>query len=196
MLVCWLRCRCAISCLRLAEEPAFFVPRWSADILRELRSTLRKFGYSDEQADRRLAAMGTAFEDAEVTGYQCLQSAMTNHPKDRHVLAAAVRCGAHAIISDNKKDFPEDALAPYDLDCLTSDEFLVHQFHLAPEMVIDKLLRQAKKRSVSLVGLLMRLRCCVRAWLLGRRRCPTPEPSSGANPPVCSPLLSRSFQSS
>ena len=75
-------------------------------------------------------------------------------------MAAAVRCGAHAIISDNKRDFPPDALSPYDLDCLASDEFLVHQFHLAPELVIDKLLMQAKKRNVSLAGLLMRLSCC------------------------------------
>lgn len=79
--------------LRLAEEPAFFIPRWSADILQELSSTLRKFGYSDQQAERRLIAMRSAFEDAEVTGYECLKGAMTNHPKDRHVLAAAVRCG-------------------------------------------------------------------------------------------------------
>src|ERR1700735_3806693 len=90
--------------LRLAEEPAFFVPRWSADILRELGSTLRKFSYSDQQAERRLTAMRNAFEDAEVTGYEFLQAAMTNHPKDRHVLAAAVRCSAHVIVSDNKKD--------------------------------------------------------------------------------------------
>jgi hypothetical protein len=96
----------------------------------------------------------------EVTGYECLKISMTNHPKDRHVLAAAVRCGAHAIITDNKKDFPPESLYPYDLDCLTSDEFLVHQFHLAPEMVIDKLQMQAKKRNVSLSGLLIRLSCC------------------------------------
>jgi len=145
--------------LRLAEEPAFFVPRWSADILREVSSTLRKFGYSAEQAERRLIAMRSAFEDAEVIGYEGLQSAMTNQPKDRHVLAAAVRCGAHAIVSDNKKDFAAESLSPYNLDCLTADEFLVHQFHLAPELVMDKLQMQAKKRNVSLAGLLMRLSC-------------------------------------
>jgi hypothetical protein len=145
--------------LRLAEEPAFFVPRWSADVLREVRSTLRKFGYSEGQAERRLIAMRSAFEDAEVSGYECLQSAMTNHPKDRHILAAAVRCGAHAICTDNKRDFPSESLSPYNLDCLTSDEFLVHQFHLAPELVLDKLEMQAKKRDISLAGLLMRLSC-------------------------------------
>ena len=160
MLVCWLRCRCAISSCGWRRSQHFFVPRWSAEILLEVSSTLKKFGYSDEQADRRLLAMRSAFEDAEVTGYEGLKSAMTNHPKDRHVLAAAVRCGAHAIVSDNKKDFPRESLCPYNLDCLTSDEFLVHQFHLAPEMVIDKLQMQAKKRNVSLSGLLMRLSSC------------------------------------
>jgi hypothetical protein len=147
--------------LRLAEEPAFFVPRWSADILREVSSTLQRFGYSAEQVERRLIAMRSAFEDAEVTGYECLKNVMTNQPKDRHVLAAAVRCGAHAIVSDNKKDFPPDSLSPYNLDCLTSDEFLVHQFHLAPELVFDKLQMQSRKRNVSLCGLLIRLKCRV-----------------------------------
>ncbi|MGE5567438.1 MAG: hypothetical protein ACM3S5_00225 [Rhodospirillales bacterium] len=28
--------------LRLAEDPAFYIPKWSADILRELRSTLER----------------------------------------------------------------------------------------------------------------------------------------------------------
>jgi hypothetical protein len=84
---------------------------------------------------------------------------MTNHPKDRHVLAAAVRCAAHAIVTDNKKDFPSESLSPYNLDCLTSDEFLVHQFHLGSELVMDRLQMQAKKREISFAGLLMRLSC-------------------------------------
>ena len=87
--------------LRLAEDPAFHIPRWTDDILRELRSTLVGMGYNESQATRRVTAMETAFEDARVTGYECLVASMTNDPKDRHVLAAAVRCGAHAIITDN-----------------------------------------------------------------------------------------------
>jgi hypothetical protein len=35
---------------------------------------------------------------------------MTNHPKDRHVVAAAVECGAHVIVTSNLKDFPPAAL--------------------------------------------------------------------------------------
>lgn len=82
--------------LRLGEEPAFYIPKWSYGTLIELRSTLRKMGYSLAQADRRVAAMEAAFEDAKVTGYEPLVDSMTNDKKDRHVLAAAVRCGAQA----------------------------------------------------------------------------------------------------
>jgi predicted nucleic acid-binding protein len=87
----------ADTLLRLAEEPAFYVPRWSGDILKEVAITLAKFGYSSQQINRRVMAMETSFEDALITGYEDLVPAMRNDPKDRHVLAAAVRTGAHAI---------------------------------------------------------------------------------------------------
>jgi hypothetical protein len=92
----------ADTLLRLAEEPAFYVPRWSGDILNEVANTLAKFGCSSEQIKRRIAAMEGAFEDALVTGYEDLVPALKTDPKDRHVLAASVRTGAHAIVTNNK----------------------------------------------------------------------------------------------
>src|SRR5258705_50848 len=71
--------------LRLAEEPAFYIPKWSDDILRELRSTLQRMGYSPAQAERRITAIESAFEDASVAGYEPLVVSMTNDPKDRAV---------------------------------------------------------------------------------------------------------------
>lgn len=62
-------------------------------------------GYTPAQAERRVTAMETAFDDANVTGYECLVASMRNDAKDRHVLAAAVRCGAHAIVTENVKHF-------------------------------------------------------------------------------------------
>jgi hypothetical protein len=47
-------------------------------------------------AGRRCAGF---FPEAEVDGYQDLVDQMTNHPKDRHVLAAAVAARADFIVS-------------------------------------------------------------------------------------------------
>jgi len=143
--------------LRLAEDPAFYIPKWLDDILQELRSTLQRMGYTPAQAERRIAAMETAFEDAKVMGYECLARSMTNHPKDRHVLAAAVRCGAHAIVTENVKHFPAESLKPYDLDVLTPDDFLVHQFHLNRDLLEEKLASQAAARRVSVSELIRTL---------------------------------------
>lgn len=143
--------------LRLAENPAFYIPKWSCDILRELRSTLQRMGYTPAQAGRRITAMESAFEDASVTGYQRLAAEMTNDPKDRHVLAAAVRSGAHANITDNVRHFPPASVKPYHVDVLTPDAFLVHQFHLNAELLLDKLRAQATARRVGLQSLLDRL---------------------------------------
>lgn len=68
---------------------------------------------------------------------------MRNHPKDRGVLAAAVICGAHAIISNNIKHFPKECLAAYKLECLTADEFISHLYYSDPDLFITKLQEQA-----------------------------------------------------
>ena len=121
----------ADTLLRLAEEPRFYLPRWSNQILDELHRTLEiKFGYSAEQAARRVRVMLTAFPEAMVTGYAELIPAMKNHPKDAHVLAAAIRCRAQAIVSDNKRHFPKEALTGYSITCLTAGEFLEEQYRL------------------------------------------------------------------
>ena len=122
--------------------PAFYIPKWSNEILRELRSTLERMGYTLAQAERRIVAMESAFEGANVTGYEYLVAAMTNDPKDRHVIAAAARCGAHAIITHNVRHFRPESAKPYDLDILTPDDFLIHQFHFNDEL-LEKLAAQA-----------------------------------------------------
>jgi hypothetical protein len=46
---------------------------------------------------------------------------------------------------------------PYDVDVLTPDVFLVHQFHLNSELLVEKLAAQAGARGVALHSLLDRL---------------------------------------
>src|SRR5262249_34373195 len=122
--------------LRLAEE-TFYTPKWSDQILIELKRTLEKFGYTPQQSENRLMALRKAFPEALVTGYEDLIPAMKNNEKDRHVLAAAVRCRAHCIVTSNARHFPAEALAPYDLECLSPDDFLVHQYHLDTDGFIE-----------------------------------------------------------
>lgn len=57
-----------------------------------------------EQADHRVTQMRRAFPHAtdHSAGYLQLVDAMTNHPKDRHVLAAAVASGAALIVPTSR----------------------------------------------------------------------------------------------
>ena len=74
-----------------------------------------------------------------VEGHEDLISAMTNHPKDRHVLAAAVRCHAEVIVTHNVKDFPRTALEPYSITVLGPSTFLRNLYEIDPEFVADTL---------------------------------------------------------
>lgn len=80
--------------------------------------------------------MRTAFPNAAVDGYHDLIAAMSNDPKDRHVLAAAIRGGAALIVTANIRDFPTAALDPYDIDAVHPDDFLQGQLELAPAVTI------------------------------------------------------------
>lgn len=44
---------------------------------------------------------------------------------DRHVLAAAIAGGADLILTDNLRDFPARALAPYQLRAQSADDFVM-----------------------------------------------------------------------
>jgi predicted nucleic acid-binding protein len=128
--------------LRLAEYPAFYRPLWSEEILREVGAVLDKLGYSEKQRDRRINAMRAAFPEALIKLPAKLDSFNCPDENDRHVMAAAVRGQANAIITQNVKHFPSQCIEEYGLLCQTPDDFLVHQFHLNPPLVVDKLDQQ------------------------------------------------------
>lgn len=131
--------------LRLAEDPAFFTPRWSKDILHEVERNLRspKFGLSPEKARYRIRCMESAFPEAMVSGYEPFIEKMTNDEKDRHVLAAAVVAKADAIVTSNSRDFPKRCLDPFGIDRITPDQLLIHQWHLDSKLIARKIRQQA-----------------------------------------------------
>jgi predicted nucleic acid-binding protein len=142
--------------LRLAEDPALYCPRWSRHILGEIERNLQipKFGLTPEKARYRIACMESAFPEAMVTGYEPLIQLMENGTDDRHVLAAAVRAKADAILTANSKDFAEACLKPLGIKRLTPDQFLLHQWHLDSKLVAKKLRSQAEDSGRSLESLL------------------------------------------
>lgn len=130
------------------------MPRWSDDILREVRSTLLKFNKTECQADRRVSALRSAFPEALVTGYERLIDSMPNDEKDRHVLAAAVVARADVIVTDNLRHFLEGDLISYGIAAQSADQFLLHQYNIDPDLFIGILTQQAADSKRSLKDLL------------------------------------------
>ena len=142
--------------LRLAEQD-LYQALWSADIIEELHRNLVEAGIGSEAVDHLCAEMQRAFPDADVSGYRSLLDSMTCDPKDRHVLAAAVRSNAAAIVTFNLHDFPSLSVDPYQIDIIHPDDFLLDLLDLAPSIVIAELGRQAaanRREPRTLSGLL------------------------------------------
>jgi hypothetical protein len=130
--------------LRLAETPRLYVPKWSDDIINETVRTLRnKLGKSAEQTDHLVSELHRVFPEAWVCGYQILAEPLKCHSKDRHILAAAIKCSAQTIVTFNLRDFPHDALEPFDVEAIHPDQFLVNQFYLDDAVVTQKFTQQA-----------------------------------------------------
>lgn len=117
---------------------------WTEDILEEVRRTLvNDLGKSETLANKRIEAMKDAFPEALVTQHSSLISVMTNDPKDRHVLAAAVVSGAQIIVTSNLVDFPPESLLPFSLEALSPDRFLRDLLARDRELVGEILTQQA-----------------------------------------------------
>jgi predicted nucleic acid-binding protein len=130
--------------LLLAAEAGLYRVHWSADILDEVQRTLISDGMATfDQAAKRLAAMRHAFPGAMVVEYQAMIDQMTNHPKDRHVAAAAVAAGANVIVTSNLRDFPQASLVPYGILAKSPDDFLIDLDDSAPALLTRIVVRQA-----------------------------------------------------
>jgi len=132
--------------LRLAEEPAMYRPLWSEQIMAEMAKALKtKHHRTAAEIVHRRQQMNAAFPEAMVTVPAELLRAVECIPDegDRHVLAAAIMARANAIVTQNTKHFPKDCLDRWGVLCQTADDFLIHQFHLCEQFVLDKLDDQA-----------------------------------------------------
>lgn len=120
------------SLLRLAAE-GFYRPLWSQDIHREWINAIRRElpDIDPNRLERTKSLMDENFEDAVVEGYECLiETIDLPDPDDRHVVAAAVKENADAIVTSNLKDFPEETLLFHNLEVIHPDDFIRYQFDL------------------------------------------------------------------
>ena len=132
--------------LRVAETE-LYNPYWSERILDEvLRNLVADGRASEDQARRLTQAMATAFDGAAVPqlAIDRLEAAMTNDPKDRHVLAAAVVSDAQAVVTLNLSDFPVEACDPFTIEPLQPDVFLLDLYGLAGQEVFEAVRQQPR----------------------------------------------------
>ena len=126
-------------------ETGTFRPLWSDVVFEELRRNLTKAGAKQEAVEHRIEQMTASFPDARVEGYESLIGSMTNHPKDRHVLAAAVVGRADILVTENLRDFPMAATIPYGITIASQDEFLISQLEVYPVEVLAALRKQTSR---------------------------------------------------
>ena len=73
-----------------------YTPKWTEDIHAEWDSVMERKGISLEERQRRIAKMNQAFPFALVDNYSPLIETLNlPDPKDRHVLAAAIKVNAN-----------------------------------------------------------------------------------------------------
>ena len=102
--------------------------KWTQQILDECFRNIaaKRSDLTPERLLRSRELLEQAILDVEVTGHEGLIDGITGlpDPDDRHVVAAAIRCGAQVIVTFNLKDFPSSVLARYGMESHHPDDFV------------------------------------------------------------------------
>lgn len=83
--------------------------------------------------------------EALISGLDDLIETMQCHPKDRHVLAAAVHGGADTIATFNLKDFPDESVTPYGIRAVSPEVLLVELLAGRAKEVISTLREEVQE---------------------------------------------------
>jgi hypothetical protein len=89
--------------------------------------------------------MKDAFPEAMMEVPVELEGAMTNHPKDRHVLAAAVIARADIIVTNDRKGFDDKALTPWNIKAQSPDDFFCGLFNEYPDEMVQVIQKQVQR---------------------------------------------------
>ena len=152
--------------LRLAEGPTLFRVRWSAEIIGEVKRTLEsKFKINPVRTAHLESQLREHFPEAWIEGYETLIPQLRNHPKDRHVLAAAIQAKARIIVTYNLRDFPLETTKPWRVAAIGPSTFLKQLYHADETLVIETLREQADDIRRTFIEQLQILRPAVPAFV-------------------------------
>lgn len=129
-----------------------FTPRWSSRLLDEVQRTqLTKLPrpYSAEEAAFWRERAEACFPEAMVEIDDSLIARLTNDPKDRHVLAAAVLSEAPTIVTANLRDFHRRDLGGLGIEALHPDDFMLRLYDKNPRVVARAVRQMARRETVA-----------------------------------------------
>ncbi len=139
-----------------------FEPRWSAHILAEWESVMLRKGIEKPKAEKRVAVMTNAFRKATVLDYaHLIPTLQLPDPKDCHVLAAAITCKAHYIVTANLRDFPPAYLSLFGVQVMHPDAFLSGLIEVDSPRALEafkSMVAQKKAPPVDAAGMLAQMR--------------------------------------
>jgi len=107
--------------------------KWTNDILDEALGNLARNrpDITQDKLTRLRELINSAIPDCLVAGYEPLIDGLKlPDPKDRHVLAAAIKAGAQVIVTANLKHFPAEHLAPWNVEAKSLDDFVLDQISI------------------------------------------------------------------
>jgi predicted nucleic acid-binding protein len=122
--------------------------RWSDDIHEEwICSMLRDHpDLKRSQLETTRKIMNEKFRHGCVKNYEHIIDTLDlPDPDDRHVLAVAIRAEASVIVTCNLDDFPQTALAPYNIEAISPDEFIDRLKQMDSHVVVQAACRHRSR---------------------------------------------------
>jgi hypothetical protein len=125
--------------LSLADADLYHA-KWTHDIQNEWMTNLltNRPELSRERLEKTCEDMAAAVPDCLVINYEFIIPTLTlPDADDRHVLAAAIKCNADAIVTTNLKDFPQAILDNYGIEAQHPDDFVMNQIELSERIALQ-----------------------------------------------------------